>query len=75
MFNPETQLDKFDKDRSYSSRWLAEPYKDKHADALSYFDAIPRHWNMRPDSGYPSPIVPADKGRARALDAYENRGF
>ncbi|MEM8578096.1 MAG: deoxyribodipyrimidine photo-lyase [Pseudomonadota bacterium] len=75
VFNPETQLDKFDKDRSYSGRWLAEPYKDKHDDALAYFDAIPRQWNMAPDDRYPSPIVPADEGRARALNAYENRDF
>jgi len=75
VFNPVTQLDKFDKDRSYSGRWLAEPYKDKHADALAYFDAIPRQWAMSPNDAYPSAIVPADEGRARALSAYENRSF
>ncbi|MEO0939861.1 MAG: deoxyribodipyrimidine photo-lyase [Pseudomonadota bacterium] len=75
VFNPETQLDKFDKDRSYTSRWLAEPYKDKHADALAYFEAIPRSWGLAPDDPYPSPIVPADAGRKRALDAYADRGF
>jgi len=75
VFNPETQLDKFDKDRSYSSRWLAEPYGNKHADALAYFEAIPRSWSMAPEDAYPSPIVPADEGRSRALEAYANRNF
>ena len=37
--------------------------------ALSYFDAIPRSWNMKP--GDPRPAPPDLKGgRARALDAY-----
>jgi deoxyribodipyrimidine photo-lyase len=44
-------------------------------DALAYFDAIPRHWAMTPSDQYPEPIVPADEGRKRALDAYENRNF
>ncbi len=75
VFNPVTQLDKFDKDRDYVSRWLAEPYKNPSDDALSYYDMIPQHWGMSPDDEYPDPIVPADEGRKRALAAYENRGF
>ncbi|MEL7092628.1 MAG: deoxyribodipyrimidine photo-lyase [Pseudomonadota bacterium] len=75
VFNPVTQLDKFDKNRDYVSRWIAEGRRNPHADALSYFDAIPRSWNMSPQDVYPSPIVPADQGRKRALTAYENRDF
>ena len=45
------------------------------ATALSYFDMIPKSWNMSPQDSYPDPIVPADEGRKRALDAYQNRGF
>ncbi|PJI91737.1 deoxyribodipyrimidine photo-lyase [Yoonia maricola] len=75
VFNPVTQLDKFDKDRAYVKRWIAECTKTPSATALSYYDMIPLHWGMASDDRYPDPIVPADIGRKRALDAYQNRGF
>ncbi|MFA8385120.1 MAG: deoxyribodipyrimidine photo-lyase [Pelagibaca sp.] len=75
VFNPVTQLDKFDKDRAYVSRWIAEEYGDPHDDALSYFDAIPHSWGLSPDGTYPDPVVGPDEGRKRALSAYENRDF
>jgi deoxyribodipyrimidine photo-lyase len=75
VFNPVTQLDKFDKARDYVSRWIAEEYETPHPDALSYFKAIPRSWSMSPDDSYPDPIVTPDEGRKRALSAYENRDF
>ncbi|MCR9110479.1 deoxyribodipyrimidine photo-lyase [Marivita sp. XM-24bin2] len=75
VFNPVTQLDKFDKDRDYVSRWIAEEYSAPHDDALAYFAAIPRSWAMSPQDTYPEPIVAPDEGRKRALSAYENRDF
>jgi deoxyribodipyrimidine photo-lyase len=75
VFNPETQLDKFDKSRAYSGRWIAENKSNPHPDALKFYDAIPRHWNLSPDDPYPQPIVSPAAGRMRALDAYQNRGF
>ncbi|MEX0370320.1 MAG: deoxyribodipyrimidine photo-lyase [Tateyamaria sp.] len=75
VFNPVTQLDKFDKNRDYVSRWIAEGRSNPAAEALAYFDAIPRHWGMSPSDSYPDPIVAADEGRKRALSAYENRDF
>ena len=75
VFNPDTQLDKFDKHRDYVSRWIAEGRADPHKDALAFFDAIPRSWNLSPDDPYPDPIVTLDAGRKRALAAYEDRGF
>ena len=75
MFNPETQIDRFDKDRSYVSRWIAEGRANPHEDALKFFDAMPRHWGLSPDDDYPDPIVSASDGRHRALQAYENRDF
>ncbi len=75
VFNPVTQLDKFDKDRAYVSRWIAEGRAKPSAEALSYFSAIPKSWGLAPDAAYPDPIVAADVGRKRALAAYENRGF
>ena len=75
VFNPATQLDKFDKARDYASHWIAEGYSAPHKDALCYFDAIPRSWALSPNDPYPAPIMAADEGRKRALGAYENRGF
>lgn len=75
VFNPETQLEKFDKQRDYTGRWIAEGKANPHKDALAFFGAIPRHWGMSPDDPYPSPIVTPDEGRRAALQAYENRDF
>lgn len=75
VFNPVTQLDKFDKDRGYVKKWIAEGRKTPSDTALAYFDAIPRSWQMAPDDPYPDPVVAVDIGRKRALDAYQSRGF
>ena len=75
VFNPETQLDKFDKNRDYVSRWIAEGRGKPHKDALAYFEAIPEHWQMSPDDDYPDQIVSLSEGRERALSAYKNRDF
>ncbi len=75
VFNPVTQLDKFDKDRTYVKKWLAEHYKKPSATALAYYDMIPLQWGMTPADRYPDPVVAADVGRKRALAAYETRGF
>jgi deoxyribodipyrimidine photo-lyase len=75
VFNPETQLDKFDKQREYTGRWIAERKSNPHPDALAFFDAIPRSWGLAASGTYPNPIVTPAEGRARALQAYENRGF
>lgn len=75
VFNPVTQLDKFDKNRDYVDRWIAEDRSNPHMDALSFFDAIPKSWNMTAQAAYPQPIVTPEQGRKRALSAYETRSF
>ncbi|MEO9862762.1 MAG: deoxyribodipyrimidine photo-lyase [Yoonia sp.] len=75
VFNPVSQLDKFDKDHRYPNRWIAEGQSDPSDTALSYFDAIPKQWNMSADDPYPDAIVAPDVGRKRALDAYQSRDF
>jgi deoxyribodipyrimidine photo-lyase len=75
VFNPVTQLDKFDPKRVYVNRWIAEDRRNPDPLALSYFDAIPAAWGMRPDQPYPPPIVGPEEGRKRALAAYETRKF
>ncbi len=75
VFNPETQLDKFDADRLYADRWIAEGASKLSPDALRYFKAIPKSWNMSPQDDYPQPVVDLAAGRKKALEAYENRDF
>ena len=75
IFNPETQLEKFDPDHAYPRAWIAETQGTPSATALSYFDAIPRRWGLDPNAAYPDPVVGLAEGRARALAAYEGRGF
>ncbi|WP_187430778.1 Deoxyribodipyrimidine photo-lyase [Roseobacter fucihabitans] len=75
VFNPVTQLDKFDKNRDYAHRWIAEGRSNPSQDALSYFEAIPRAWGLSPNDAIPAPVVAADEGRKIALNAYENKGF
>ncbi|MGC1506432.1 MAG: deoxyribodipyrimidine photo-lyase [Sulfitobacter sp.] len=75
VFNPETQRDKFDPDRAYTSRWIAEARGHPHRDAQAFFEAVPRSWNMSADASYPDPVVPLAEGRERALQAYKNRNF
>ncbi|WP_424971654.1 cryptochrome/photolyase family protein [Dinoroseobacter sp. S76] len=73
IFNPDTQLDKFDRDQSYQRRFIAEGQGSPGDTALSYFEAIPRAWGLSPDQPYPSPIVSLEAGRKRALEAYQAR--
>lgn len=75
VFNPVTQLDKFDPKGAYARAWIAEGQAAPPATARAYFDAIPKGWNLSPDAPYPVPIVTAEEGRKRALAAYKNRGF
>jgi deoxyribodipyrimidine photo-lyase len=75
VFNPITQLEKFDPRRRYVDRWIAEGRRRPSETALSYFDAVPRHWGLSPDRGYPDPVVTHEAGRRRALAAYEAREF
>lgn len=75
VFNPVSQLEKFDKMGGYSARWIAEERGDPSETALSYFDAIPKAWGLSFTQKYPRPIVDPADGRTRALDAYKNRGF
>ncbi|MBT8410299.1 MAG: DNA photolyase family protein, partial [Octadecabacter sp.] len=75
VFNPVTQLDKFDKSHAYSRAWIAEGQGQPPQTALSYFEAVPESWGLSATARYPNPVVAADEGRKRALAAYEARGF
>jgi len=75
IYNPEIQAKKFDPDHSYRDRFIAEGRLVPHLDALSYFEATPRSWNLSPDRAYPTPMIDLHVGRNRALEAYsQTRG-
>lgn len=75
VFNPVTQLDRFDRDRTYARRWIAEGQGTPPTTALQYFQAVPVRWGLSADDPYPAPVVTPKAGRARALAAYQSRGF
>ena len=70
IYNPELQAKKFDPDYSYRDRFIAEGRLVPHRDALNYFEAVPRSWNLSPDRPYPSPVIDLGTGRDRAMEAY-----
>ena len=75
VFNPNTQLEKFDGKHEYRDRWLAEFSGKNSPKALSFFDAIPKKWKLTPEMKYPAPVVDLSQGRVAALNAYKNREF
>ncbi|MEM7733658.1 MAG: deoxyribodipyrimidine photo-lyase, partial [Pseudomonadota bacterium] len=75
VFNPDTQLDKFDRDGAYRRAWLAEGHGSPTKTAMSFYDAVPRSWGLEPSDPVPDPIVGLSEGRQRALNAYSNRDF
>jgi len=75
VFNPDTQLARFDPEGAYAQAWIAEGQARPPATALSYFEAIPMRWGLSPDDPYPAPLVGLAEGRKRALAAYEAREF
>jgi len=75
IFNPVTQLEKFDRAGLYARRWIAEGQGAAPDVAVSYFDAVPESWDISPQNAYPDPVVDLATGRAQALDAYQSRDF
>jgi deoxyribodipyrimidine photo-lyase len=74
IFNPATQIEKFDPEQRYRKRFIAELSRTPGAEALAFFDAVPRSWALTPQARYPMPMVDLAEGRARALAAYAARG-
>ena len=75
VFNPNTQLEKFDKENVYRNRWLAEFSGKNSKNALSFFDAIPKKWKLKAGMKYPESIVDLSEGRALALEAYKTVSY
>jgi deoxyribodipyrimidine photo-lyase len=73
VFNPETQAEKFDPDGTYRRRFIAELSSSPPRDATSFFDAVPKQWQLDRRAPYPAPLIDLATGRTRALDAYAAR--
>lgn len=73
IFNPETQLEKFDADQAYRRRYIAELSRTPPQTALDFFHAAPRSWGLDPSRPYPAPMVDLAQGREVALTAYAAR--
>ncbi|MEM5468196.1 deoxyribodipyrimidine photo-lyase [Celeribacter marinus] len=73
IFNPDGQLEKFDKEGVYVRRWIAEGQRAPSSTALSYFEAVPKAWGVSAQGLYPKPIIDLKVGRERALAAYSER--
>ncbi|MDK3018529.1 cryptochrome/photolyase family protein [Pseudodonghicola flavimaris] len=73
IFNPDTQLKRFDPDGAYARAWIAEGQKSPPETALDFFQAVPRRWRLAPGAPYPDPVIELGEGRKRALAAYESR--
>jgi deoxyribodipyrimidine photo-lyase len=71
IYNPVTQLAKFDPSRVYVDRWIAEGKQNPHPDALKFFEAILKSWPISPSDPYPAPAISVEEGRRRALATYE----
>ena len=74
IFNPATQVEKFDPKGLYRRRFIAEMSRAPGAEAAAFFAAVPLSWGLDPGRGYPGRIVDLAEGRARALAAYAGRG-
>lgn len=71
IFNPDGQLQKFDPKRAYASRWIAEGQQNPPTEALAFFEAAPRSWDLDPAMPRAEPMVGLPEGRERALAAYQ----
>ncbi|MES2969363.1 MAG: deoxyribodipyrimidine photo-lyase [Pseudomonadota bacterium] len=73
IFNPATQVEKFDPKAAYRRRFIAELGPRPGPDALAFFAAAPRRWALDPARPYPAPLIGLADGRDRALKAYSER--
>ena len=71
IFNPQGQAEKFDEKRIYRNSYLNDGCGGSEQ-ALSFFDAIPKSWNLSCKDAYPKPLIDLKVGRERALLAYKS---
>lgn len=73
IFNPQGQAERFDQNKAYRHRFIAELSARPSAEAAAYFDAVPKKWQLDIATPYPDRLIDLAQGRERALAAYANR--
>jgi deoxyribodipyrimidine photo-lyase len=73
IYNPDSQAETWDKDGAYVRRWIAEGQANPTPEALSFFDAVPRSWDLGPRDLYPAPVLDLPRAREAALAAFRSR--
>lgn len=73
IFNPDTQAEKFDGKGVYRRRWLRTRGAHPSDQALAFYAACPKAWDLSPDAADPKPMISLADGRGRALEAYAAR--
>ena len=73
IYNPDSQSETWDADRAYVHRWIAEGQADPSPESLSFFDAVPRSWNLSPSDAYPAPVLNLQTARSEALATFRSR--
>lgn len=69
IFNPAVQAERFDPDHHYRRRFGTGGQKPLGPEALAYFAAVPRSWQLDPDL-HLEPVIGLRQGRDRALAAH-----
>jgi deoxyribodipyrimidine photo-lyase len=70
IYNPESQAQTWDADRTYVRRWIAEGQTVPTSEAVSFFEAVPRSWRLDPLHAYPAPILDLAVARDVALTTF-----
>jgi deoxyribodipyrimidine photo-lyase len=71
IFNPQGQAEKFDGENIYQNNYLNQGCQGSER-ALSFYEAIPKSWNLSCEDTYPEAIIDLKVGRERALLAYKS---
>ena len=71
IFNPQGQAEKFDGENIYLNNYLNQGCQGSER-ALSFYEAIPKSWNLSCEDTYPDAIIDLKVGRERALLAYKS---
>lgn len=71
IFNPQGQAEKFDAKAIYQNNYLNSGCNGSER-ALSFYEAVPKSWNLSCKDAYPKALIDLKVGRERALLAYKS---
>ena len=73
IFSPNAQAKSYDPAGDYERAWIAEGESHPPDPALSYFNAVPRSWQLSASDPYPAPVLDLAVARDAALAAFRER--